>query len=671
MRTSFKPVALTHSLSIAAFCFTAMAGQAATAPVVLTDVSAYGFPDFLKTLNNSTRGWAFAPAFVGLKWVEVNGVLLNGNSGTNDPAAGLSFTTRPTPYAVNGFDWAEAAQRPARNGLCRGGLHGNRFAFGLTLAATPGHTYLVEVLALGAAAPKRAFNVVLDGQTVVKDWTILADRAANRVLRVRAQAAADHLDLQFTPGTAAGADLNPAITAIALTDLSEEVWQHDPIFGRVPPGLQNIASQGTASSPDGLEQDGDGRGDQAAIDGDPGTYWDEGDGAKLYRLVVTFKQPEKFAALAILGWGQHEFAPKDFEVLCDGRPVRKVEDARYSRNVLWLPFDETSCQSVELRITGCYGKSPAVRELGLFTRQVRAVAASPAAAAPPKDGTPTSAEWPLIYKQQKLLVYAAGPFKPYVKELYTLKGNNLLRDAPYDHLHHHGLMFAIKANGVNFWEETPGCGFQKPIQTANWLESRTADGLPQFTLRQLNHWVAPRDLALPDTSGAAILIEHRTLTVTVNEAQQEVALRWKSAFETGPGTNRVTLTGANYHGLGVRFQKELDSFARHLNAGGAPDLDNRQDVSRHKWGSVSFDRPGHPATLVVFGHPGNARGEAWFFTMRAPFAYLAATQNLDQEPIVYARGDKFELNYLVTAYPDVRSPAALRARAQSWEASKP
>ena len=64
------------------------------------------------------------------------------------------------------------------------------------------------------------------------------------------------------------------------------------------------------------------------------------------------------------------------------------------------------------------------------------------------------------YKGNKLLVYAfaTNQYKPYVRELYTLRGENVTRDAPPDHLHHHGLMYAVNINGVNYWEErvTPG-----------------------------------------------------------------------------------------------------------------------------------------------------------------------------------------------------------------------
>ena len=40
--------------------------------------------------------------------------------------------------------------------------------------------------------------------------------------------------------------------------------------------------------------------------------------------------------------------------------------------------------------------------------------------------------------------YTDVPFKPYVRALYSPAGVNVLQDAPTDHLHHHGLMFAVE-----------------------------------------------------------------------------------------------------------------------------------------------------------------------------------------------------------------------------------
>jgi len=284
----------------------------------------------------------------------------------------------------------------------------------------------------------------------------------------------------------------------------------------------------------------------------------------------------------------------------------------------------------------------------------------------------TTTEWTVRYGGKRVLVYAFHParHKPYVKELATANGFNVLRDAPHDHLHHHGLMYGIKVNGVNFWEETEGCGVQKVVRTEDPVVD-TAGPRPRATLRQILHWLPPQDAFLHDTSRAALLIEERSLKLEVAESSGEVALQWKSAFTVGTRTNLVVLSGANYHGLGMRFLQELDPLAQHVNAGGAPNLDGRQDVSVHPWGSVSFNRPEHPATLVLFGHPSNPRGHAAFFTMLKPFAYLSATQLLDKEPLLYRAGERWEINYLVTLSHGMLPSSAIQARSQQWETSRP
>ena len=62
---------------------------------------------------------------------------------------------------------------------------------------------------------------------------------------------------------------------------------------------------------------------------------------------------------------------------------------------------------------------------------------------------------------RQMLVYRkASPtaLKPYIQELYTPGGVQVLRDSVADHPHHHGMMFAVAANGVNFWEEQAATG---------------------------------------------------------------------------------------------------------------------------------------------------------------------------------------------------------------------
>ncbi len=277
--------------------------------------------------------------------------------------------------------------------------------------------------------------------------------------------------------------------------------------------------------------------------------------------------------------------------------------------------------------------------------------------------------WTVSYAGRPVMVYEFLPtkYKPCVKELYTLNGQNVLRDAPADHLHHHALMYGIRVNGVNFWEELAGGGVQKVVRSSPPQTGTSPDGLPRAVISQELYWLTPDTAFLPDTNTPALLIEERVLTLTVDEPKQEVALRWHSLFRVGSRTNTVVLTGANYHGLGMRFLQALDPVATHFYPEGEPDLsNNKQDVSPHKWEAVRF-RGSAPATIALLGHRSNARGDAQFFSMRTPFAYLSATQGLDKEPLVYQAGQTIELNYLVLLYPEEKTAAALNERARLWE----
>jgi HEAT repeat protein len=129
----------------------------------------------------------------------------------------------------------------------------------------------------------------------------------------------------------------------------------------------NLARGATATNPDGLRPDGQGQGPFAAIDGNPSSYWDETDNQMLYQIRVQLRQRATVACVRILGWQHHNYAPKDFEVICDGKVVKKVEDAQYKDNVLTLAFPPTDCATVELKITGYYSRSPAIRELGIYS----------------------------------------------------------------------------------------------------------------------------------------------------------------------------------------------------------------------------------------------------------------------------------------------------------------
>ena len=321
-------------------------------------------------------------------------------------------------------------------------------------------------------------------------------------------------------------------------------------------------------------------------------------------------------------------------------------------------------------VAGCSSKTRRIgpsRLIGLIGLLLPAALAADRALQVQQHTTPSG--WSIQHGGQTLFTYAFAPgkFKPYVQQLATVDGFNLLRDAPHDHLHHHALMYAIRVNGINFWEEAPGAGVQKAVQTSEPRLGANPAGLPQASLTQVLHWLAPQDAFLADTTPKALLVERRTLTLTVDEPGQEVALLWRSQFEVGAATNEVTLGGSSYFGLGVRFLEELDPLAGHFTATGPLDLaNNRQDVTQHPWAAVGFNRAERPVTFAIFGSSRNAGGAPWFFSMKTPFAYLSATQHLDEQPRKYVRGDRFQLDYLVVARSGLPGAAELDARHQRW-----
>ena len=89
-----------------------------------------------------------------------------------------------------------------------------------------------------------------------------------------------------------------------------------------------------------------------------------------------------------------------------------------------------------------------------------------------------------------------------------------------------------------------------------------------------------------------------------------------------------------------------------------------------QWTSVAGEMAGRAVMLVMFGRPENAGGDAAFFTMLDPFAYLSATQGLDKKTLEYAAGDKFALSYLLTVYSEQKPPEFIRHRYERWEKAR-
>ena len=230
--------------------------------------------------------------------------------------------------------------------------------------------------------------------------------------------------------------------------------------------------------------------------------------------------------------------------------------------------------------------------------------------------------------------YASVPFKPYVSQMWTSTGVQVLRDSPFDHKHHHGLMFAIEADGVDFWSETPKNG----KELSRELEGpATAAGGAQFSQR----------LDCVTTNGTVILCEKRSVFVHDTQEQGATLLTWRSRLSTGPNREVVTLTGHHYFGLGARFLEVMDKVGEFTNATGQPGETVRGDerLVAANWCAYSAPVDDKLVTIAMFDDPKNPRHPARMFTMSKPFAYLSATLNLWKEPMELKCGAELDLCY--------------------------
>ena len=255
------------------------------------------------------------------------------------------------------------------------------------------------------------------------------------------------------------------------------------------------------------------------------------------------------------------------------------------------------------------------------------------------------------------------PFKPYLEELFTPSGVNVLRDSPADHKHHHGLMFAVAVDGVNFWEEGPDAGAQRSRSVAvlpGIRQSRQMTLLDLGGLDQTIDWVGPKE-------DRPLLHERRTVQAFAAPRGTATLVMWQSHLSLPAGRESATISGADYFGLGMRFPVSMDKGGRFRNADGKTGVPET-NAQRSRWCAYSAEVDGKPVTVAMFDRAENYRHPATWFTMEKPFAYLCATLNLKKEPVTLKAGEPLVLRYAVAAWDGTVDAAEIEALYKRWAA---
>ncbi|MBO6756450.1 MAG: PmoA family protein [Roseibium sp.] len=155
-------------------------------------------------------------------------------------------------------------------------------------------------------------------------------------------------------------------------------------------------------------------------------------------------------------------------------------------------------------------------------------------------------------------------FKPYLHPLSTPNGHCLTLAKPHDHPHHKGVMFALSADDINFWEERqvrPGeaVGVQRHLGFGTITETGDRIGFEQSLL-----WTS-------ETDDLPTFKELRTITCSDPGNGEAYRWTWSSILEALKDVRLIQSHWAhaaadgrsiNYHGLGIRFRREFGSVFR-------------------------------------------------------------------------------------------------------------
>lgn len=273
---------------------------------------------------------------------------------------------------------------------------------------------------------------------------------------------------------------------------------------------------------------------------------------------------------------------------------------------------------------------------------------------------------PLLEYQRK-----PNPSKLYISRWYTPEGVQVLRDSPHDHVHHHALMFAIGIDGVDFWSETPLDERGRQVGTADTAYTAytgdtgdTGDdvgGEPDVAaIEQEVNWIAP--------DGTVVAEEARQIRACVGVISNASLLTWQSALRPASDHDKIELWGRHYFGLGLRFVESMDEGSEFVMAGGEAGTGVRgsEKLTRSAWCAVQGDAGGNPVTLALFDDPDNPRHPATWFTMTSPFAYLAATLRLHEEPLMVAKGHELTCRYGLALWDGRIEKEKIEAAYRKW-----
>jgi hypothetical protein len=186
----------------------------------------------------------------------------------------------------------------------------------------------------------------------------------------------------------------------------------------------------------------------------------------------------------------------------------------------------------------------------------------------------------------------ADEFKPHVHPLRTPRGHGVTSCSPHDHKHHKALMYALRAEDVNFWEESTTQPGEVPGRQRHLAFRDVVSRGPEAGFVEDLRWEAcdgalstfdeVRTVRCRHEPGARAFVWTWETRLTALRDVRLVQSQWSHGLGDG--------SKVNYHGLGIRFRRDFGGMTRNheLNVDGAVFRDHFQQQMGVRPRSVTF-----------------------------------------------------------------------------------
>jgi hypothetical protein len=240
-------------------------------------------------------------------------------------------------------------------------------------------------------------------------------------------------------------------------------------------------------------------------------------------------------------------------------------------------------------------------------------------------------------------------WKPYFYPLCTPGGHNVALAMPHDHVHHRGLMYALRTRYVNFWEERSTLPGEEPgRQVHERFAQLQAEG-EQAGFTEVLRWE-------PYGGGAPVFREERTISCRLLPGDGAYEWQWRTEIEMLRGVELIMSQWSarkpdgrrvNYHGLGLRFVRDFsyqDACRLEVDGVATPFADGMGMAPRTVVVQGKLDGAWPPPEVAV--RIVQAQENA-MYVCDQPFAFVGLGPS-NQAPLVLQQGDVLREQYTVT-----------------------